>query len=244
MVTPQDASFADQLSSMLTGEQVAMVERPTSLELPTEFKPLQTNTGLAKPFVEYLVNRGYAFEDVWWAASIYDLHYCTRGDFQYRLIIPVYNETGRLLTWVGRTIVPDQNPRYKALLAEHSVTIPGDTLLGLNFLWTIRPARAVVVCEGAFDAIRVTLFGRALGVWGTCLFGLNVSEPQSLLLEELSERFEHVYLLLDEDASLQSFRLSQRLGSKCRPLRLPAGVGDPGELKAPQATSLFAQMLA
>jgi len=243
VVTPQDNSFADQLSSMLTGEQVAKVERPTKLELPTEFKPLTANAGLAKPFVEYLQNRGYAFEDVWWAASIYDLHYCTRGDFQYRIIIPLYNEDQRLVSWVGRTIVPDTNPRYKALHVDSAIAAPGDTLLGLHVLSRLKDTRALVVCEGAFDAIRVSLFGRALGIWGTCLFGLNVSDSQSFLLEELSDRFEHVYLLLDEDASLQSFRLSQRLGRKCRPLRLPMGIGDPGELKATQAASLFAQML-
>jgi len=244
VVTPQDDSFADQLSAMLTGEKLEKVTRPTRLKLPPEFKPLDgTRSKLAEPFLDYLEDRGYEDDELDWVIRSYRLHYCTRGDFQYRIIIPLYDGDDKLISWVGRTIVPDTNPRYKALHVDSAIAAPGDTLLGLSLLWSATDTRALVVCEGAFDAIRVSLFGRALGIWGTCLFGLNVSETQSVLMQELSERFAHVYLLLDEDASLQTFRLSQPLGRKCQLLRLPAGIGDPGELKSATAASLFAQML-
>jgi DNA primase len=112
-------------------------------------------------------------------------------------------------------------------------------------LWRVHNAAVLVVCEGPFDAFRITTFGHKFGVYGTCLFGLNVSDTQAGLLEDLSDWFNKIILLLDpEEAGLTQLRLLDQLNRvPISTSGLPKGVKDPGELSAEAASALIQSWL-
>lgn len=238
---PEDDGMVAALAGML-GVESPQVEKPRKLEFPKEFKRLEPHLGYvcsAEPFWDYLAVRDYADEMVGWLAKNYELRYATRGSYRYRLIIPIYNAEGVLQTWTARSILPDEPLRYKTLSVKGrygpdepvALTGPTNLLLGLPLLLRVPNPEVLVLCEGPFDAFRISALGRHHGVYGTCLFGLNISEAQVMLLERLMVRFRRLVLLLDPDASF----LTLQIKSQLTPLpvqfgRLPAGVEDPGAL--------------
>lgn len=237
----EDVSVGEQLRSQLVEDHNSEPER--SLKLLREFKHLITKSVLATPFYEYLAQRGYRARQIEWLADIYDLHYAVRGPYAYRVIVPIYDRYDKMLSWTGRTILKDGDPRYLSLSTHANRRLPAAkcptaaTLLGLHYLWTCSNPRVLVICEGPFDALWVSTFGHSLGVHATCLFGLNISEAQAVLLDELSQRFERMVLLLDSAASLQAFRLAQS-GLDLEIMRLPEGAKDPGDLSTVDVTKL------
>src|SRR6185503_3612397 len=105
---------------------------------------------------------------------------------------------------------------------------PPETLLGLDLLSNCPNPRALILMEGPFDAMWITTHGHTLGVYGTCMFGMNMTEKQAVLLEGLRERFDYVGMLLDEAAHFQAFRLANN-GIDLDLLKL-SGSKDPAEL--------------
>lgn len=221
--------------------------KPKQLELLKEFK-LLTKGSLADLFWDYLRNRGYKERQILWLIETYQLHYAVRGPFAYRIIIPLRGRSGKLLSWTGRSIIPDEELRYRALSITPTrdlpagLCAPSDTLLGLDILWRCSNPKALIVCEGPFDALWVTTFGYRLGVYGTSLFGLHVTDKQALLLEELRDRFPRQVLLLDRDAGLQAFRLAHAGFSPLEVFRLPPGVKDPAVLSSNKVVDLCLQV--
>lgn len=223
------------------------------LTMPPELKPLAATRRMAEPFLEYLRGRGYSGRDLEWVAQGYDLRYATTGPHAWRLIIPVRGRRSELLTWTGRAISPREEVRYKTLSTRPEYAAYGRaarlptsrTLLGLPLLWGAPEPRALLVCEGPMDALRVSTYGRELGVYGTCLFGLNASEEQAAELEALSARFPRVRLCIDSGEELRRTALLGRLqGVGARPLPLPRGRKDPGELPPREAVDLCLSALA
>jgi hypothetical protein len=218
------------------------------LTLPKEFKPIANGGSLAQAFWDYILSRGYVQAQVSWLVQKYQLYYAVRGPFSYRLIIPVHDAEGRLMTWTGRTIRPGEKVRYKTLSSQPregyrgplAVKPPTTLLLDLPFLLAAPNPEILVLCEGPFDAMRVSALGRHLGVYGTCLFGLNITEAQVLLVERLMVRFRRLVLLLDPDAELVTFRIKdQLLPMQVKVGILPKGVKDPGDLSKLAAQELF-----
>jgi hypothetical protein len=246
---PTDEDFAAIIAVNLGLEDYHTPPKP--LTYPSEFKPL-VRKGLGLPFWEYIADRGFSDSQVRWLAEQYNLHYATKGEFRYRLIIPIFSERGKLLSWTGRSIAND-NIRYKTLSLTPQPGYTGplalDTsfnlLLGLPLLWRVQNASVLVICEGPFDALKISALGYERGVYGTCLFGLNVSEPQAWLLEDLKARFDKIVLLIDPDAELMQLRLLDQL-SRLRVSvgRLPPGIKDPGDLSAGEASNLFQDWLS
>jgi hypothetical protein len=131
------------------------------------------------------------------------------------LLIPVYTAAGELATLVGRTVSRDEDKRYLNLPAEQSVASVPELVLGLDFLWRVPKARCLVITEGPFDAMAISMLGHQDGIWGTCLFGVQVSDAQAMLLSALSRKFDHIRLLVDPDARLKVLSFRDRLPSKC-----------------------------
>lgn len=240
------ASF-DKLRRQL-GASVASHVGP--LKLPPEFKPLMNGSRFADAFIEYLAGRGYREKQIEWLAKNYDLHYATSGSFAYRLIIPIKGRYGDLLTWTARTIQPDVEPRYKTLRVEPYKDEPvaklaaNSTILGLPLLHSVR-GKALIVVEGPFDALKVTAFGQALGVYATSLFGLNAYPAQIAELQDLSRNFDALYLLIDEDAVFHRLRLLSLLAPLgCRALKMPEGADDPGSMTGADVVNLAYSLAA
>lgn len=221
-----DDDLPQTLRAKLLGEVIKAA--PKSLSIPKEFKAL-TGGVLSKPFWEYLDGRGYSPRQTVWLAETYGLHYALKGPFAYRIIVPVRDRSRRLQTWTGRSIIPGEEQRYKALGAELALCSIRETLLGLDVLWHAPSPKALLVCEGPFDALWINTFGHPFGVYATCLFGLSMSDSQASMLASLRERFGYVGLLLDSAASFQAFRLATN-GLNLDVVSLPETVKDPALL--------------
>jgi len=248
---PTEDALSANIRAIRAADEVQVVKPQLALKLPKEFKPLLSGSSLARPFLDYLRQRGHSEANIRWLAQTYQLHYVTQGLFAYRLIIPIFDRKGELLTWTGRTIQLGVEPRYRALgmprpdhgppFARYSIK---DTLLGLPLLWEAEPARVLIVCEGPFDAWRISSLGRGFGVYGTCIFGLSVQDAQIELLQQLSSRFKKMVLLLDPDAEMYRLRFYERLATvKIEISRLPFAVKDPAELSTDQTLALCVDLL-
>ncbi len=247
--TALDPDFGAEIAALL-GVEVEKKEKPAPVLLP-EFKPmrhytgLRSYTGLVATAWDYLADRGFLMREAEWLARHYDLHFASLGDFRYRIVIPIYSDRGELLTWTARTVVPDEPQRYKTLLTKKSKQPITSTLLDLQNLVNVVGGRALVICEGPFDGIRISTFGHDQGIWGTCLFGLNISDSQVLLLERLSRQFEQLVLLLDPDASMETMRIQEALlPLHVRVAQIPEGVKDPGALSRNQFDTWARWLLA
>lgn len=242
---PDKDEFAEQWRAQLGVVAHQIDHRPIKLMLPREFHSLLNNhSSVAGVFWKYLASRGFNPEQASWAAGAYCFQYAVVGRYAYRLIVPVHNARNELMTWTGRSINPSEGIRYLSLGTEEAVVPPANLLLGLPLLWRVSSTRCLVVCEGPFDAIAVSVLGHRAGIWGTCLFGVNVSEAQAELLADLSRRFEHMCLLVDPDAQLRTLGLRDRLPRMCRIKSLLRGLKDPGELLQHSRGQEFVQNLA
>lgn len=227
---PDRDTFASDWRRQLGMSQV-VVERPTHIDLPSEVKPLSRSYGrLADVFWNYLHSRGYGSAEAGWLAKTYRLQYSISGKWAYRLLLPIYDSAGKLMTWTGRAVLPEAEVRYLSLSAESSVESPPNLLLGLDFLWRVYKPRCLVVTEGPFDAMAVTALGNLDGIWGTCLFGVQVSDAQAVLLDDLTRKFDRMRLLVDPDAAMKVMGFRDKLPKSCQIRHLPPGFKDPGEL--------------
>jgi len=235
--TPRDADLSALLASLLAGPREPV--RAISLELGPELRPLRQNVGVASIFWGYLLDRGFEERDLRWVAEAYDLRFAIKGVDRYRVVIPVYGADGRLATWTGRSVLVDERLRYRTLpmrppfpgysgpLARLPTT---DLLLGMQVLQRVANPETLVVAEGPLDALKVSALGRTRGIYGTCLFGLNMSEAQALQIERIATRFRRVVVLLDPDAQTLNLRVASRTMCPMSVGKLPDGVEDPGAL--------------
>jgi hypothetical protein len=241
---PDQDEFSQQWRKQLGVD----IELPSARKLvfPKEVKRLADGGGtVASGFWGYLRQRGYDVEQRRWLAEAYDLHYAISGRFAYRLIIPLYDRASQLMTWTARSIVRDAEIRYLTLKSDEARARPGELLLGLPQLTRAAPARCLVVAEGPFDAIALSVLGHSQGIWGTCIFGLELSDAQSDLLYTLSEHFERIVLLIDPaQAWLRTLGMRSRLPRRCQSLMVPEGFKDPGELVKTREGKAFVLSLA
>lgn len=242
-VLPDQDKFAGQWRKQLGLEQEPD-DHPKKISFMRQFKKLVFDAPRSDQFWNYLIKRGYTTEQAEWAAEAYQLHYAISGRYAYRVIIPVFSRINQLMTWTGRSISPTADVRYLTLSSENSVAPTGELLLGLQLFWKAKKARCLVVCEGPFDAIAVSTLGHEAGIFGTCIFGLEFSNPQADLLAELSESFERIRFMIDSTALLRVLRMRERLPRRCRPVLLPEGLKDPGELVGMRGGKDFVLSLA
>lgn len=216
---------------------------------PPHFRRLEfPRPGAGRMFVEYLGDRGFTAEDIERLCLIYDLHYAVSGDWSYRLIIPVPDRNGKWYTWTGRAITDMAKLRYKTLTADPDKAGAGpvsrgpitDCLLGLPDLF--KGGRTLVLAEGPFDAMRLSLFTGQYDMRATCLFGKAVTPAQLDLLARLRPLYTNLVLLLDPDASLDSMGLQTKLAPLGATYHLLQGDDDPGEMKGSAIRALLRQL--
>lgn len=243
-----DNDLLTQLNKLRGG---TLEPEPVHFQMPKEIKPLESQRHkLHEIFFQYLMEeRGYSHEDTMRLCKRFGLYYCLSGTFAYRLIIPIADLEGRLVTWTGRSVSPTAEPRYLTLswkagrmqelglpLAREPIT---DCLLQEGKLFN-EPTKTLVLCEGPLDAIRVDYACRKQYVHATCLFGKAVSDRQIDKLATLSEFYDDCVLLLDSDAELDLLEMSTRLGPLgFRILKLPGAWKDPGEMPMQEIRQLL-----
>lgn len=210
------------------------------LEPLPEFVPIK-DAGLGRVLVfPYLEKRGYNHDDVVELAARYQLMFAPKGQFAYRIIIPVIAD-GKLVTWTGRSVAKSEELRYKSLSSDperaerQGLPVAAanikDTLLDMDTL--SRGGDVLVITEGPFDAFRIGMLGERYGVRATCLFSKEASPRQIDLLAGLADAYDEIVALLDRDADFDTF-MTMPDYLKIKQLRLPRGVKDPAELSKRQ----------
>lgn len=204
-----------------------------NLKFPYEFLKLnKKNKDLGKKFIKYLVTRGFERKEVMELAKTYNLHYCLLGEWQHRIIIPVYFHN-EMVCWTSRSVYPDEKLRYKTLHTAEAIMNIKHTMF--NFDAACKGGRILYITEGPFDAMKVDFYGKEYGIRSTCTYGLEISEPQIYLINEMKQFFNKVYLLYDRSALAQSFKTKSKLiGIIDKYIELPDMVDDPGNLTKSQ----------
>ena len=162
------------------------------VELPKEFKPLyeKSDSIKRKHALNYLLNRGLRVEDI----VKYNIGYCENGEYQDKIIIPSYDERGKLNFFVGRsfyeTKFKHKNPRVSKDIVGFDLLVNWDTPL--------------VICEGAFDAI-------AIRRNAIPLFGKTIQSE--LEKKIIGNSVKKLYICLDSDAIKNSIGLAEKFVS-------------------------------
>lgn len=207
-------------------------------KIPIEFKTFVDRPS-CKYHIGYLRRRGFTDHNIFRDTIDYDIYYATRGLYAGRIIFTVWFE-GKLCGWTGRTIYDQEQVRYSTLTNNAETAFergetPAPFPISHYLLFYDRIANAnadtIVLCEGPFDAWRVNLLGKDLGVVATCFFTSMLSDQQLNLLHEVLPRYKNKILLLDQNTFSKAARIKSdlvTLGVETK--RLPISIKDPGEI--------------
>lgn len=144
--------------------------------------------------------------------------YAIRGRLINRIVIPVYDARGRLLTYTARTILPKAKPRYKQAETAQGAR-PRRALWG-EARW--HGTDVACLAEGVFGAMA---FERAGAPNATAVLGSSLTEERARVLD----RFGHIVVGMDPDAAGRNVtEWIQVLGRRARisVLDLPAAPDD------------------
>jgi len=142
--------------------------------------------------------------------------------FRNRLMVPIARDSGAVVAFGGRTVDPDQQPKYLNS-PETPIYTKSRTLYGLHLSKAaIRESKFAVLVEGYFDFAQVYQSGQQ-AVVASC--GTALTAPQAALLHRFAGR---VVLSYDPDAAGQgaAARSSELLvaeGFEVNVAVLPAG---------------------
>ncbi len=191
----------------------------------------------------YLKNKGYP-SDVGVTAGLVSQSSSGRiyDRFRGRVIFPIYNLAGQVIAFGGRSIEPDQDPKYLNS-SETPIYTKGSHLYGLfQARRAISSQKRVLLTEGYIDVLTLHQhgFANACGVLGTALTPQQVHRIVGLAGQ--------VDLLFDGDragrkAALRSAQMILTEGIRCRVVLLPDGE-DADSVLRDQGADVFSDLLA
>jgi hypothetical protein len=155
------------------------------LRLPKEYIPLykSSNSIEYKNAIHYLrAKRNITLAEI----VKYNIGYCETGEYAKKIIIPSYDDVGRLNYFVGRAYYDEESFKHKN--PDVSKNIIGFELF-IN--WTM----PIVLVEGSFDAMAVRRNAIPL-------FGKTISE--SLRKKVIENKVSKLFICLDKDAQKQA----------------------------------------
>lgn len=181
-------------------------------QLPKQFKPLyieQPNNPQYSNALYYTLNRGITYKDI----KKYNIHYCTQGKYDGRIIFPSYNNKCEVDFFVARSY---KGSKLKYLMPNLSKNI----IFNQIFISWKYP---LYLCQGVMDAI-------SIGDNAIPLLGKFMSNylKQSIL----TNKPERVYVVLDNDAMQDATKIANTLrgwGVQSYITELPQGQ-DPSSL--------------
>lgn len=216
------------------------------LELPKNFRRLCSGKNI---HYRYMRDRGFSKEAVETLVEQFDIRVCPPGDklWSWRIILPVYDMDLELQTWTARAL-GDANVRYRTLTADPDKIVDGKLARGpitdylLNAEKVGSGGEFLVLAEGPFDALNLSLSVHRYGAQASCLFGKAISASQMDTLAMLRPYYKKVFLLLDPDAATAAMRMSSQLQALNVKLVLLKGSDDPGDMGPVKLHKLLGSM--
>tara|TARA_R110001592_G_scaffold180003_1_gene421988 strand:+ start:612 stop:1541 length:930 start_codon:yes stop_codon:yes gene_type:complete len=189
------------------------------LTLPKEFKSFSNNKDIiAKHAYAYLKRRNITIQDV----LKYNIGYCNYGRYSNMVIIPSYDNNGKLNYFTARSFENDPYIKYRNPDASRDI-IPFELFIN----WDL----PIILCEGPFDAM-------AIKRNAIPLFGKNI-QP-SLMKKIVESKVEKIYIALDNDAMTQALKFCEQLINVGKEVYLVELQGkDPSELGFENFTKLI-----
>ncbi len=177
---------------------------------------------MAAPHRQYLVNRGF---DPDWLALEYGLLGTDPREewegkfFGNRIIVPIHDRFGRLVSFQGRDITGESKMRYKGCPVELSPLHYKRTLYGQS----LARAGRIVVVEGIFHQWR-------LGRGSVATFGTDITKHQLRLLAE----YEFILFAFDSEPEAQGKAMKHArelaaMGKQVEVVDLELGAGPDGK---------------
>ena len=191
----------------------------TILELPKEFKTFLNNKDLiARHALTYLKKRNITTSDI----LKYNIGYCDSGQYSKMIVIPSYDNNGKLNYFTARSFEKDPYTKYRNPETSRDI-IPFELFTN----WDL----PIILCEGPFDAM-------AIKRNAIPLFGKNI---QSSLMKKLVEsKVQKIYIALDNDAVKQALKFCEQLLDVGKEIYLVELQGkDPSEMGFEHFTKLI-----
>lgn len=160
----------------------------TEVPLPEEFQSLcNKNSSLTciKPLNYLLRDRGLTKQDI----LHWKIGYAASGEYENRIIVPSFNEFGKVNYFVarrydGKTFLKYKNPNVSKDLVFNELSLDWDSDIN--------------IVEGVFDAIKAK---NAIPILGSTI------KEDSLLFRKIIEKDSAVYIGLDPDAEKKAKKL-------------------------------------
>jgi len=169
------------------------------IKLPKEFislselEPLLTDRIAqieSKHAFKFLRKRGLNKNDI----IKYNIGFCKEGPYSHRVIIPSYDNKGKLNYFIARDYTEEQFQKYK--------NPPLDTKSIIGFELYINWDAPIILVEGIFDAL--TIKRNVIP-----LFGKRIHDI--LMKKILSSKVNKIYIALDPDAIKSSLKYCEEL---------------------------------
>ena len=190
------------------------------VSLPPEFKLIlngNKNNPEFRNAIMYLKNRGLTKHDI----VRYGIGYCETGAYEKMIIIPSYDETGKLNFFTGRSYYKDATFKHKNPRVSKDI-IGFDLFIDWN--------QPITIVEGAFDAIAVKR--NAIPLFGKIILG-------NLKKKIVEKGVKDVYIALDTDARDKALDICQYfIENGVRVYLMELGDRDPSELGYKNVTEL------
>ena len=160
------------------------------VSLPPEFRLIlngDKNNPEFRNALMYLKNRGLTRYDI----VKYGIGYCETGQYEKMVIIPSYDENGRLNFFTGRSYYKDSTFKHKNPKVSKDI-IGFDLFINWN--------EPITIVEGAFDAIAVKR--NAIPLFGKIIL-------DNLKKKIIEKNISSVYIALDNDARSKALDICQ-----------------------------------
>ena len=180
----------NELSDNFSFEYVPTKQENKEVKLPDEYKPMWTksNSPTYKHALKYLQSRGVSQDDM----IKYSIGYCEDGLYSNRIIIPSYDNEGKLNFFIGRDIF-DSKLKYRNSPTPKDIN---------GFELFVNWEEPILLVEGALDAITskvnsIPLFGKTI--------------MNNLKRKILEKKVKTLYVALDNDAVKDSMKIVEEL---------------------------------
>jgi len=183
------AELKSLVKSSYKDESITQYE---AVQLPEEFKALSDLTEqdlVGRHALVYLKKRGITKADI----LRYNIGYCEGGKFDKMIIVPSYDEFGKLNYFVARNFNPNSPVKYKNPSLSKNV-IPFELFIN----WS----SPLVLCEGPFDAISIKR--NAIPLLGKHI-------QANLMKKIVTSQVRKIYIALDKDAQKDALKFAELL---------------------------------
>jgi hypothetical protein len=189
-------------------------------EVPTRKRSINfpPRTGeIVFPHRKYLQNRRFnpdKIEKIW---GIKGTQYLS-GNWNWRIIIPIYNAEGNMVAYTGRAITDDIKSKYKMVDKKDILESPTSLLYGIHKT----KSDAVIIVEGVTDVWRI-------GPGAVAVLGIGWHQEQANILRKFKRR----YVLFDPEHKAQERgeKLAKWLSNFPGETEIIGGFGcDPGDM--------------